>query len=262
VGSRLTLTRGANVHCPDCAAQPQTETINPATIDFTSLTKRAEPTERALYVPGYADLERIEAFRTLPLEEFYPEYTRSPKASIQASTITTPTPAPAHTEVPARRVNKRAEPPMDDDPNWQNMYIEKINAFREQHGVTDKVAFSTEALGHADRAAIWNAASGCSWPLPQDATLDKFNWAFWVTDDNTSDFEKEFDISLHMWEVSLNLEDGLLLDTTDMFRYGATAASLGAAGQPGSISSFHLLPRKSTAAGYMVAIASCQRHRA
>lgn len=203
VGSGLIFIRGANVHCPDCNAEPQTETINPATISFTAATaKRAEPTKRALQVPGVTDVERVEAFKTLPLEEFYPEYTRSPKASTQAPTTTTLTRAPAIADVPARRKNKRALPPKPTEQSFQNMYVDKMNAFRERHGVMDKVVFSDQALNNSAKTSVLITDSGCSWPLHQDAAPGNFNWAFRLTDDNTSDFTKEFDVALHFWEVS------------------------------------------------------------
>ena len=83
------------------------------------------------------------------------------------------------------------------------MYVDKINAFRQRHGVMDKVAFSDQALNNSAKASVSITDSGCSWPLPQDATPGNFNWAFWLTDDNTFDFAKEFDVALHFWEVSL-----------------------------------------------------------
>lgn len=206
VGSELILARGANVHCPDCNAEPQTETINPATISFsTANANRGEPTKRALHVPGIADLERLESYRTLPLEEFYPEYTPSPKASTQASATTSPTAARAVADVPTRRLDKKSVPPKPTDQSFQSMYVDKINAFRERHGVTDKIAFSDQALNNSAKASMLVTDSGCSWPLPQDAApgnFNDFNWAFWLSDDNTSDFAKEFDIALHFWEVS------------------------------------------------------------
>lgn len=80
------------------------------------------------------------------MEEFYPEYTRSPQPSTQPSTGPTPVPIPVQPEIPARGVNKRAILPKDDDLSWQNVYIDKINAFRERDGVLHKGSFSTEIL--------------------------------------------------------------------------------------------------------------------
>lgn len=206
---------GANVHCPDCAAEPQTETINPATITFetqTAAAKRTEVTKRAaLDADAHwdAELERIEAYRTLPLEEFYPGYTMSPKATTQVTASPTPAPtsSPVVSVAPSAQLSKRATPPSFDDPDFHNAIVNSVNAFREKHGVTNKVEYNTTMFAFAQAEAVDGGSNAqgdpwCKWPITQEATeIPQFNWAWWVTDDTTVDYYGQFDLALHFWEV-------------------------------------------------------------
>ena len=135
----------------------------------------------------------------------------------------------------------------------------------------DKVAYSEEAHQNSIQVSEQNIKSGeegCSWPLTQDAnplgdaTTGNYNWAFWLTDDKTSDIEKEFDIALHFWEVRSSIPTAFTVDLANTFRSGVTALSLEAFGRLGSISSFRPIRRMSLALGRAAARQISLRPRA